>query len=59
MFHGHVIRKEEILVDPSIVEAITNRPRPTNISEVRSFLGLVGYNRRSVRGFSGIAMPMT
>ncbi|KAG8480932.1 hypothetical protein CXB51_025599 [Gossypium anomalum] len=32
---------------------------PRNITEVRSFLGLTGYYRRFVKGFSMIATPMT
>ena len=42
-FLGHVIDEEGILVDPSKIEAVVNWLRPTNVSEVRSFLGLVGY----------------
>ena len=34
-------------------------PRPTNIAEVRSFLGLSGYYRRFVKDFSKIASPLT
>nr|GFB02700.1 retrotransposon protein, putative, Ty3-gypsy subclass [Tanacetum cinerariifolium] len=34
-------------------------PRPTSVTEVRSFLGLVGYYRRFVEGFSRLALPLT
>ena len=40
VFLGHVISKAEISVDPSKVEAVVNWARPTNVSKVRSFLGL-------------------
>jgi len=42
-FLGHILTKEGISVDPIKVEAIVNWPRPTKVSEVRSFLGMAGY----------------
>ena len=57
--HGHIISKERILVDPIKVEAIKDWPRPTNISEIRSFLGLAGYYRRFVKRFSKLTIPLT
>ena len=58
-FLGHVIFGEGIFVDPSKIEAVTKWPRPTMVTEVQSFLGLAGYYRRFVEGFSAIAMPLT
>ena len=58
-FLGHVISKDGISVDPRKVEAVVDWSRPTNVSEVRSFLGLAGYYRRFVEGFSCIAMPLS
>nr|GEZ41316.1 retrotransposon protein, putative, Ty3-gypsy subclass [Tanacetum cinerariifolium] len=46
-------------MDPAMVEAITKWPRPTSVIEVRSFLGLAGYYRRFVEGFSRLALPLT
>ncbi|XP_024948443.1 uncharacterized mitochondrial protein AtMg00860-like [Citrus sinensis] len=59
IFLGHVVSKDGILVDPSKVEVVSQWSRPTNAKEVRSFLGLAGYYRRFVEGFSKIAMPLT
>ncbi|KAE8663418.1 hypothetical protein F3Y22_tig00112980pilonHSYRG00017 [Hibiscus syriacus] len=58
-FLGRIISAQGIQVDPSKIEAIVNWKRPKNISEIRSFLGLAGYYRRFVEGFSIIASPLT
>jgi len=42
-FLGHVISREGVLVDLAKVEAVVNRPRPTNFTKARSFLGMAGY----------------
>ncbi|KAL0278067.1 UNVERIFIED_CONTAM: Transposon Tf2-11 polyprotein [Sesamum radiatum] len=45
--------------DPAKVKAIMEWRVPKNATEVRSFLGLAGYYRRFVEGFSIIAGPLT
>ena len=58
-FLGHVISGEGIMVDPKKTEAVKNWPRPLTSSDIRSFLGLAGYYRRFVEGFSSISSPLT
>ena len=55
----HIISMDGVYVDPSKIEAIVDWPRPTNVTEVRSFMGLAGYYRRFVKDFSRIATPLT
>ncbi|CAN6447714.1 unnamed protein product [Victoria cruziana] len=57
-FLGHIISADGVAVDPSKVEAVINWRRPTTVLEIRGFLGLAGYYRRFVRGFSQIVSPM-
>ena len=54
-----MISTEGISVDPQKIEAIVNWKPPTNVTEIRSFLGLAGYYRRFVEGFSKLAAPLT
>ena len=58
-FLGHVISVEGVKVDASKVQAILDWKPPRNVSEVRSFLGLAGYYRRFVKGFSVISKNLT
>ncbi|TYK07688.1 ty3-gypsy retrotransposon protein [Cucumis melo var. makuwa] len=44
-FLGHVVSSEGVSVDPAKIEAVTNWPRPSTVSEIRSFLGLADYYR--------------
>ena len=59
VFLGHTVSKEGVAVDPDKIEAVISWQQPKNVTEVRSFLGLAGYYRRFVEGFSKIASPLT
>jgi hypothetical protein len=56
---GHVISSEGITVDPSKIRDILNWEPPKSVHQVQSFLGLVGYYRRSIPNFSKISKPIT
>ncbi|GJW68996.1 putative reverse transcriptase domain-containing protein [Tanacetum coccineum] len=58
-FLGHLIDSQGLQVDPAKIEAVKNWTSPTTPIEVRQFLGLVGYYRRFIEGFSKIAKPLT
>jgi hypothetical protein len=58
-FLGHVISKEGIAVNPSKVASVLEWEAPKNVKQIKGFLGMVGYYRRFIEGFSKIAGPMT
>ena len=58
-FLGHIVYAKGIRVGPVKIEAVMNWKPPQNVTEVRSFLGLAGYYRRFVQGFSIIASSLT
>jgi hypothetical protein len=58
-FLGHVISPEGITVDPSKVSDVLDWEPPTSVTQVRSFLGLVGYYQRFIPNFSKISKPIT
>nr|XP_043612818.1 uncharacterized mitochondrial protein AtMg00860-like [Erigeron canadensis] len=58
-FLGHIVNEEGIHVDPAKIEAIKIWETPKTPTEVHSFLGLAGYYRRFIQGFSKIVVPLT
>jgi hypothetical protein len=48
-----------IVVDPSKIKDVLSWSTPHNLSNIQSFLGLAGYSRRFIEGFSRITKPMT
>jgi hypothetical protein len=58
-FLGHIISEGGISIDPSKVKDVLSWNTPQNVLDIRSFLGLIGYYRRFIEGFSKISKPMT
>nr|GEW07102.1 putative reverse transcriptase domain-containing protein [Tanacetum cinerariifolium] len=58
-FLSHVIDSQGIYVDPAKIESVKDWASPKSPTEIHQFLGLVGYYRRFIEGFSKIATPMT
>ena len=58
LFLGHVVSAEGISTAPDKINLVKSWPRPTNVREVRSFVGLCSYYRRYVHDFARIAEPL-
>jgi hypothetical protein len=58
-FLGHIITNGGIKVDPNKISEILNWKQPTDVSKIRRFLGLAGYYKRFIEGFSKIVKPLT
>jgi hypothetical protein len=59
LFLGHIINREGLAVDLKQVAAILNWKAPKDVWGIKSFIGMVGYYRCFIEGFSKIARPMT
>ncbi|GKC43873.1 putative reverse transcriptase domain-containing protein, partial [Tanacetum coccineum] len=58
-FLRHLINSQGLHVDPAKIEAVKNWTSPTTPTEIRQFLGLVGYYRRFIKDFLKIAKSLT
>ena len=55
---GHLVSEKGVATDPEKVEVVKNWPRPTNVTEVRSLVGLCSYYRQFIKDFAIIAAPL-
>ncbi|RDX97062.1 Retrovirus-related Pol polyprotein, partial [Mucuna pruriens] len=56
---GHLVSNRGIEVDKAKIDVITSLPNPTSVREVRSFLGHAGFDRRFIKDFSKLALPLS
>jgi hypothetical protein len=59
LFLDHIINREGLAVDPKKLAAILDWKAPKDVRGIKSFIGMAGYYRRFIDGFSKIARPMT
>ena len=58
LYLGYVVPREGILANAQKVEAVQSFPRPTDLTSLRSFLGLASYYQRFIPSFSTVAYPL-
>ena len=58
-FLGHIMSATGVAVNPSKVQDVLDWKPPKSVPQIRSFLGMAGYYRRFIEGFSKIARPLT
>lgn len=58
-FLGFIVGTYGIQIDPDKVKSVLEWPTPKTVKEVQSFLGLANYNRRFIKDYSKIAIPLT
>ena len=57
-FLGHLVSEEGLQPDPRLLESIREIQPPSSVTQLRSFLGLVGFYQRFIKGFFKIAEPL-
>ena len=55
---GHVITAGGLKPNPRLTNAVQEFPRPSNLQEVRRFLGMTSYYRRFIANFAKVAQPL-
>jgi hypothetical protein len=57
-FLSHVISEEGMSVDSRMIQDVLSWNAPTSDADIHSLLGLIGYYRKFMEGFSKITNPM-
>ena len=57
-FLGHIVGRTGLACDPEKISAVRNWHAPDKIKSVRQFVCFVGYYRRFVKDFAGLAEPL-
>lgn len=55
---GFILTTEGLKADPRKTECIRKYPRPKNVKQVQSFMGLCNYYRRYIEDYAGLARPL-
>jgi transposase InsO family protein len=56
---GHVVSSQGVSTDPDKVKAVQEWPTPQCLTQLKAFLGTVGYYRRYIPDYATIAKPLT
>ena len=55
---GHIVSKDGIETDPEKISAVVHWPRPSTVTEMKSFLGFTNYYRKFIPRYAKIARPL-
>jgi hypothetical protein len=58
LFLGHIVSKDGVRTNPSLIQDVEQWPTPRNLKELQTFLGLTNYYSRFIKGYAEIARPL-